>query len=77
MTNDEAKLLQQACEEALLITNEMTVTKMKKVKLKEVSFRELKDMLDFIRVGVKYQMLDIEASVRERKYLEKLLKEAE
>jgi hypothetical protein len=75
MTRDEIRQLQEACEETLLITNTMTASK-RKQKLKEISFKELMDMLDFIRVGVKYQMFDVEAAVRERKYLEKLLKEA-
>lgn len=75
MNREEIKQLQAACEETLNITNEMTATK-RKSKLKEISFKELMDMLDFIRVGVKYQMLDIESNQRERKFLEKLLKES-
>lgn len=74
MTCEEIAQLQKACEETLIITN-IIITSKNKQKLKEVTFEELISMLDFIRLGVKYQMLDIEATQRERKYLEKLLKE--
>jgi len=74
MTRDEIKQLQAACQETLLITNAMTAST-KKQRLKEISFKELMDLLDFIRVGVKYLVFDLEASIRERKHLENLLKE--
>lgn len=41
----------------------------------EKSVNSLRDSLDYLRVCVKYQLFDLEATRRENKYLRKLLEE--
>ena len=43
----------------------------------EKSINNLQELLDYLRVCIKYQVFDLEATRRENKYLRKLLEESD
>lgn len=45
----------------------------KKLKDENVHLDSLQELIDYLRVVIKYELLDIEALKRERNYLKKLL----
>jgi len=74
MTQEERKMLQQVrfcVEEILTLLN--PEIKMNSKSLKELTHQNLLEMLDYLRVYMKYIMLDLEATQRERDYLLKTL----
>ncbi|MHA1169806.1 MAG: hypothetical protein ACTSPI_17565 [Candidatus Heimdallarchaeaceae archaeon] len=70
MNQEEKKMLQQVrfrVEEILTLLN--PEIRMDSDSLKELTHQNLLEMLDCLRVYIKYNMLDLEATQRERNYL--------